>query len=264
MASRCSRRHLPSEHPIQDFQWSDYNAEPGGEAADYVICPLYGAAAELVPGADIEMTVATLNAPGARHHMYFNRGTVPGQAFARQFGNSVPASFANRPVSLRVYSERIVVAAEGQIICEHRRIIERSHDGPGRTVYDWRHYLAVIQRKPGALRNGAPFTELPDAFRQLQQHLLRKPGGDREMVEILSLVLQHDEQAVLTAVEMALQAGVPTKTHILNLLHRLIDGKPLTPPVIDAPQALGLINEPKANVERYDALRHAREVRHAS
>ena len=84
------------------------------------------------------------------------------------------------------------------------------------------------------------------------------------MVEILSLVLQHDEQAVLTAVEMALQAGVPTKTHILNLLHRLIDGKPLTPPVIDAPQALGLINEPKANVERYDALRHAREVRHAS
>ena len=45
------------------------------------------------------------------------------------------------------------------------------------------------------------------------------------MVEILALVLQHDEQAVLVAVEMALQAGVPTKTHILNLLHRLIDGK---------------------------------------
>jgi hypothetical protein len=36
------------------------------------------------------------------------------------------------------------------------------------------------------------------------------------MVEILSLVLQHDEQAVLVAVEMALQAGVSTKTHILN------------------------------------------------
>lgn len=116
----------------------------------------------------------------------------------------------------------------------------------------------------GALRNGAPFTELPDAFRQLQHHLIGKPGGDREMVEILSLVLQHDEQAVLTAVEIALQGGVPTKTHILNLLHRLIDGKPLSAAVIDAPQALGLINEPKANVERYDALRPVREVRHAS
>ncbi|WP_431311665.1 Mu transposase domain-containing protein, partial [Neomesorhizobium albiziae] len=175
---------------------------------------------------------------------------------------SVPASFANRPVSLRIYPERIVVVAEGQIVCEHRRIIDRSHRHSGQTVYDWRHYLAVIQRKPGALRNGAPFKELPGAFKQLQQHLLGKPGGDREMVEILSLVLQHDEQAVVAAVELALQAGVPTKIHILNLLHRLIDGKPVSAPVVNAPQALNLVNEPKANVERYDALR--REVGHAS
>jgi hypothetical protein len=177
---------------------------------------------------------------------------------------SVPASFANRPVSLRVYPDRIVVAAEGMVICEHHRIIDRSHDQPGRTVYDWRHYLAVVQRKPGALRNGAPFAELPDAFRTLQQHLLKKPGGDREMVEILALVLQHDENAVLVAVEMALTAGVPTKTHVLNLLHRLVDGKAITPPTINAPQALVLTNEPKANVERYDALRKAAETRHAS
>jgi len=68
----------------------------------------------------------------------------------------VPASFANRPVSLRVYPDRIVVVAEGQAICEHRRVFARSHDRLSRTVYDWRHYLAVVQRKPGALRNGAP------------------------------------------------------------------------------------------------------------
>ena len=174
---------------------------------------------------------------------------------------SVPASFANRPVSLRVYPDRVVVAAEGIVLCEHRRIIDRSHDQPGKTVYDWRHYLAVIQRKPGALRNGAPFAELPEAFRTLQQHLLKKPGGDREMVDILALVLQHDEDAVLLAVEMALETGVPTKTHVLNLLHRLVDGKSITPPILDAPQALMLTNEPEANVERYDALRR---VRHAS
>lgn len=70
---------------------------------------------------------------------------------------SVPASFAKRPVSLRVCPERIVVAAEGRILCKHERIIERSHHLPGRTVYDWRHYLAVILRKLGALRNRAPF-----------------------------------------------------------------------------------------------------------
>jgi hypothetical protein len=33
---------------------------------------------------------------------------------------------------------------------------------------------------------------------------------------------------------------------------------------VDAPQALNLAKEPQANVERYDALRQAREVRHAS
>ena len=168
---------------------------------------------------------------------------------------SVPSSFANRPVSLRIYPDRLVVAAEGNILCEHGRVFQRNHQVPPRTIYDWRHYLAVLQRKPGALRNGAPFAEFPPAFRQLQEQMLRKPGGDREMVDILALVLQHDEQAVLTAVELALAEGVATKTHVLNLLHRLVDGKLIGGPPLDTPQALVLHREPKANVERYDGLR---------
>jgi len=137
---------------------------------------------------------------------------------------SVPASFANRPVSLRIYPD-----------------------------------------KPGALRNGAPFAELPDGFKQLQNLMLRRVGGDREMVDVLALVLHHDEQAVLAAVELALAEGVATKTHVLNILHRLVDGKTTTGPDIDTPQALALRREPKADVGRYDALR-ARTVggRHAS
>jgi hypothetical protein len=177
---------------------------------------------------------------------------------------SVPASFANRRISLHVYPERLVVVAEGQTVCIHDRIIERSHHKPGRVIYDWRHYLAVIQRKPGALRNGAPFVEMPDAFRRLQDHMLRKEGGDREMVDILSLGLHHDEDAILCAVELALDAGVPTKTHVLNLLHRLIDRKQTDHPEVDPPDALALETAPKANVDRYDDLRQAGEKRHAS
>jgi hypothetical protein len=169
------------------------------------------------------------------------------------------------PVSVRVYPERIAVVAEGQIICEHRRVFARSDQRKSTmTVFDWRHYLAVIQRKPGALRNGAPFAELPPAFRALQQRMLKTPGGDRKMVEILALVLHHDEQAVLAAVELALEAGAPTKTHILNVLHRLVDGKPIDPPAVKPPNALTLTTEPQANVQRYDALRKAPEARHAS
>jgi hypothetical protein len=80
----------------------------------------------------------------------------------------VPASFANRPVSLPIYPDRLALAAEGNILCEHGRVFQRNHQVPPRTIYDWRHYLAVLQRKPGALRNGAPFAEFPPAFRQLQ------------------------------------------------------------------------------------------------
>lgn len=177
---------------------------------------------------------------------------------------SVPALFANRAVSLRVYPERIVIVADGVVLCAHDRIIDRTNRGPIHTVYDWRHYLMVIQQKPGALRNGAPFEEMPPSFRQLQKHLLQKRGGDREMVDILSLVLQHDEQAVITAVELALEAGVPTKTHILNLLHRLTDGTQVTSIELDLPGALTLNEEPRADTARYDHLRQtSREVRHA-
>ena len=115
--------------------------------------------------------------------------------------------------------------------------------------------------------DAATATVLEEGFweiRALQQRMLKTPGGDREMVEILALVLQHDEQAVLAAVELALEAGAPTKTHILNLLHRLVDGKPTDAPTIKAPQALTLTTEPQSNVERYDALRRLREARHAS
>lgn len=171
---------------------------------------------------------------------------------------SVPATFANRPISLRVYADRLVMATEGQEIAQHVRHFDRRHDG-GRTVYDWRHYLAVLQRKPGALRNGAPFLELPEGFKRLQALLGKRVGGDREMVEILALVMHHDEQAVLTAVELALESGMASKLHILNLLGRLTEAAPPAP--AHTPRHLVLGVEPQANVIRYDNLR---EVRHAA
>ena len=95
--------------------------------------------------------------------------------------------------------------------------------------------------------------------------MLRRPGGDREMVDVLALVLHHDEQVVLTAVELALSEGVATKTHVLNILHRPIDEKATDGPTIDTPQALRLRRGPKADVDRYDNLRaRAPGDRHAS
>ena len=172
---------------------------------------------------------------------------------------SVPASFANKPISVRVYADRLVMVAEARVIAEHVRVFSRDHRGPGKTVYDWRHYLAVIQRKPGALRNGAPFTELPESFKHLQGILLKRLGGDREMANILALVLHHDEHLVIQAVEAALEGGQPSQQHVTNLLGRLLEG-PLPEP-LQPPPALVLANEPLANTQRYD---HLRENYHVS
>ncbi len=74
-----------------------------------------------------------------------------------------------------------------------------------------------------------PFATLPDGFQALAGGAAASPRRRPEMVESLALVLHHDEQAVLTAVELALESGAPSKQHVLNLLGRLIDAAPPAP-----------------------------------
>jgi len=169
---------------------------------------------------------------------------------------SVPASFANCPISLHVYPDRLVLVTEGNVIAQHERVFCRDHNAPGQTIYNWRHYLAVAQRKPGSLRNGAPFNELPKSFKELQNILLRRPGGDREMVEVLALVLQHDEDAVEQAVKDALTVKRPSKQHVINCLYRQQDPERSQP--LNTPPTLTLVQEPKADTQRYDQLREDR------
>ena len=72
------------------------------------------------------------------------------------------------------------------------------------------------------------FTTLPEAFKQLQTKLLTRAGGDREMVEVLSLVLHYDEALVLAAIEETLALGVASKQNILNILRRMISPAPVS------------------------------------
>ncbi|MGH2520323.1 MAG: IS21 family transposase, partial [Chloroflexota bacterium] len=131
------------------------------------------------------------------------------------------------------------------------RSFERSQ-----TFYDWRHYVSLIERKPGALRNGAPFETLPESLKRLQSILLRHEGGDRVMAQVLAAVPVHGLEAVLVAAELALEAGKPSGEHVLNVLARL--KSPAQPMSVDtASTPLKLTVEPLANVQRYDSLRGA-------
>ena len=77
-------------------------------------------------------------------------------------------------------------------------------------VYDPLHYIPVVARKPGALRNGAPLKEwdLPPSMRRVQRRLGRVPNGDRQMVDILGAVPSDGLEAVEAACAEALGEGV--------------------------------------------------------
>jgi hypothetical protein len=157
----------------------------------------------------------------------------------------------NAVVSLRAYPEELVIVADGAEVARHRRSFE-SHV----TVYDWRHYIDLIARKPGALRNGAPFAAMPEVLQTLQRHLLRNAGGDRVMAQVLAAVPVHGLEAVLVAAELALEAGRPSAEHVLNVLARLKDGTPVLQAL--GKPAVAVSEEPRADVQRYDTLREVR------
>ena len=163
---------------------------------------------------------------------------------------SVPCAFAGHRVSVRLYPERIVIVADQQVVAAHPRAVDRDH-----VVYDWQHYLPLVERKPGALRNGAPFADLPDPLQRLRRALLRHEGGDKVMARVLMTVPTHGLEAVLVAVDLVLESGRPSAEHVLNVLARLTDG-PAPPSVATA---LTVVTAPLADPHRYDRL-HEEEV----
>ena len=159
---------------------------------------------------------------------------------------SVPCEFAGQMVSARLYPGRVCVVAGDVIVASHDRIVER-----GQVRYDWQHYIPLVQRKPGALRNGAPFTDLPAPLLRLKQGLLRHTGGDRVMAQVLAAVPAAGLPAVLVAVELVVESGVLSAEHVENVLARLNAS-----PVPESVETSLLLKEaPVADTGRYDSLR---------
>ena len=93
---------------------------------------------------------------------------------------SVVASAVGRPVEVHAYAERIDLRQDGAVVGEH----PRAASARGQTIYDPWHYVPVLARKPGALRNGAPFKHwvLPAAMERVRRKLAGADDGDRQMV----------------------------------------------------------------------------------
>ena len=167
---------------------------------------------------------------------------------------SVPCHLAGHSVLLQVTATEIKVIAENDCVATHARSFDK-----GQTSYNPWHYLDALKRKPGALRNGEPFTqwELPKPVKTLQQHLLKHPKGDRAVVQLLTLIAEYGEDVGITAAALALEEGMPTVEAVLNIIHRL------TEPVIPrfSMKDIPLNIPPEGNCARYNSL--LKELCHA-
>src|SRR3974390_1388372 len=165
---------------------------------------------------------------------------------------SVAANAVGRPVEVHAYADCIVIRQDGRIVAEHLRSF-----GRGDTLYDPWHYVPVLARKPGALRNGAPFKDwvLPAAMERVRRKLAIVDDGNRQMVDILTAVLTDGLSAVDAACAEAIAQGVHSADVLPNIPARQRDPGPAAP--ILTPAALPLPHPPVADCARYDNLRRA-------
>ena len=162
---------------------------------------------------------------------------------------SVPCEYAGKHVTVRKYAGRIVIAIDGKAVAEHDRKFEK-----GRYIMNPLHYLPLLERKPGALRNGRPFLnwELPSSIREVWEALRRYPDWDRQMSVILSSIPLYGLEAINVACSLALEGNAVSESTIMNYLTRLTEEPKVADVLVS--EKLKLSEEPRSDCSVYDQL----------
>ena len=192
---------------------------------------------------------ALLALPAGRYEACDKR---PGQATSlslvryRTNDYSVPTQYGHRPVLIKGYVDEVVICCGGEEIARHRRSYGREE-----LIFDPLHYLALLERKTGALDQAAPLAgwELPAEFARLRRLLEARlgKGGSREYVQVLRLIEDFPLKEVAAAVDEALRLGTISFDAVKHLLLCRIERRP-----------------PKLEMENYPHLPHAEVAKTAA
>lgn len=158
---------------------------------------------------------------------------------------SVYANYVGQAVEVRIYAKQIVVMYRDKVIGRHPRCFGRFQ-----RIYDPWHYVPLLEIKPGALRNGAPFKEfdLPLAMQSVHKRLSNYSDGDRRFIRILLQVKHHGVQAVEEACKEALLQGGCNDTMILEYL------KPRDENILEESLRLKLSLPPTEDCQSYNRI----------
>jgi transposase len=154
-------------------------------------------------------------------------GRVSSLSLVRYRGTdySVPTAWGHREVVVRGYVHEVVISCGAEIIARHVRSYERED-----FVFDPLHYLALLERKIGALDQAAPLAgwELPEAFATLRRLLEARMGkqGKREFVQVLRLMEVFRVDDVAAGVRDAIDRGVIGFDAVKHLVLCRIERRP--------------------------------------
>ena len=131
---------------------------------------------------------------------------------------SAPVRLAHHPVVVKGFVDRVEIARAGEVVATHRRIWDKE-----KVCFDPVHYLALLERKPGALDHARPLEDwnLPECFSVLRRRLEaeREGEGTREYIGVLRLLEKHSLRALTRAVQRGLAAGAHSRDALAQFLY---------------------------------------------
>jgi transposase len=156
---------------------------------------------------------------------------------------SVPVCWAHHEITVKGYWDRVEIYRGAEAVASHER-----NWGKGQVVYEPRHYLPLLDRKPGALDHGRPLQglQLPDCFALLRRRLENDNGhkGTKDYITVLRLIEKHSIGRVAAAIDKALVTGAPSPDVVAMYLYPdqrtepgtfVLDGRPQLRAVVVAP-----------------------------
>ena len=132
---------------------------------------------------------------------------------------SVPVSYAHYEILVKGFVGRVVLCHKDRVVAEHSRSW-----GKEGIFFDYRHYLPLLERKPGSVDHARPLMDLnlPECFETLRRRLREaeeKEGeGLREFIRILRLLEDYPMARLRDAVEKALLIHAHSRDAVLQFL----------------------------------------------
>jgi transposase len=167
---------------------------------------------------------------------------------------SVPVPYAHHEILVKGYVDRVVLCHRDKGVAEHRRSW-----GKEGTFFDYRHYLPLLERKPGSLDYARPLAglDLPECFdtlrRRLQGEEEKAGAGVREFIRVLRLLEDYPMARLRIAVEKALRVHAHSRDAVLQFLVPRFSWRNTTF-LLDGRKHLRLVKAAKPDLSAYGNL----------